>query len=66
MMKDSASEKYRALRLVALSLLTLDPPPEHLVGNKIRLFHICVPTAHHRAARGREKEKRRKLNMFKG
>lgn len=35
---------------VALSLIILDLSPQNLVKNEIRLFHICVPTAHNGTA----------------
>lgn len=36
--------------------MALDPSPQHLVSDQIRLFHVCVPTAHHRTAKRQKKK----------
>lgn len=54
-MNDCANKICKVLRPVAMSLLALDLSPQHLVRHQIRLSHICVPTAHHRTARGQRK-----------
>ena len=59
----STVQWIKALRPVALSLLGLDFPPQHLVGDQICLFHIGVSTAHHRTAR--EQRDGGEINRFK-
>lgn len=42
----------RASCLVALTLLVLDFPPQHLVRNEVGLFDVSVSTANHRTPGG--------------